>query len=74
MWANLREIGPAAREQFTAGQRVGELTHEARVIFIRRYLYFRFRLALSFEQVRALEAARIGADPAFSGPKPAWAV
>lgn len=73
MWANLREIGRAAREQFTTGRRVGALTHDARVTFIRRYLYFRFRLALSFEQVRALEAARIGADANFAGPKPAWA-
>jgi len=73
MWANLREIGSAAREQFTVGQRVGALTHDARVTFIRRYLYFRFRLGLSFEQVRALEAARIAADPAFVGPKPTWA-
>jgi hypothetical protein len=73
MWADLREIGSAARELFTAGERVGALTHDARVTFIRRYLYFRFRLALSFEQIRALEAARIAADPAFAGPKPAWA-
>jgi hypothetical protein len=74
MWANLREIGSAARTQFTAAQRIGALTHDARVTFIRRYLYFRFRLALSFEQIRALEAARIRADPAFSGPKPSWAM
>lgn len=73
MWVNLRDIGLADREQFTAGQRVGALTHDARVTFIRRYLYFRFRLALSFEQVRAMEARRIGADPAFAGPKPGWA-
>lgn len=52
---------------------VGALTHGARVTFIRRYLYFRFRLALSFEQVRNLEAARVRADPAFQGPKPDWA-
>lgn len=73
MWAHLREIAPAARGQFTREARIGALMHDARVTFIRRYLYFRFRLALSFEQVRDLEAARIGADPAFQGPPPAWA-
>ena len=73
MWADLRTIGLAARGQFTAQARVGALSHDARVTLIRRYLYFQFRLALSFEQVRDLEAARIRADPAFQGPKPEWA-
>lgn len=40
---------------------------------IRRYLYFRLRVLTSFEEVRALEAARIRADPAFAGPRPGWA-
>lgn len=73
MWADLRDIGLAAREQFDAAQRVGGLTHDARVTFIRRYTYFRFRIALSFEQVRDLEGARIRSDPVFAGPKPDWA-
>lgn len=73
MWGDLRDIALADREQVAAARRVGALTHDARVTFIRRYLYFRFRLALGFEQVRALEAARISADPAFAGPKPQWA-
>jgi hypothetical protein len=73
MWADLREIAPAVRGQFTPQARIGTLTHDARVTFMRRYVYSRFRLALSFEQVRDLEAARIGADPAFHGPRPAWA-
>jgi hypothetical protein len=73
MWASLRDIGSAARDQFTVAARAGALTHDARVTFIRRYLYFRFRLAVSFEQVRALESARISADAAFAGPKPDWA-
>lgn len=73
MWASLRDIGPAPRDQFTVQARVGALTHDARVTFVRRYLYFRFRLAVSFEQVRALESARISADPAFAGPRPGWA-
>jgi hypothetical protein len=37
-------------------------------------LYFRLRWSLSFEQVRDMEAARIGADPAFAGPRPDWVV
>jgi hypothetical protein len=74
MWANLREIASVERARFTPDARLGALSHDARVTFIRRYLYFRFRHALSFEQVRDLEAARIRADPAFVGPKPAWAL
>jgi hypothetical protein len=73
MWADLREVGLAAREHFEAGRRLAALTHDARVTFIRRYLYFRFRLALSSAQIRDLEAARIRSDPAFAGPRPDWA-
>jgi hypothetical protein len=74
MWADLRDLALAPREQFSHDTRVGALTHDARVTFIRRYLYFRLRWSLSFEQVRDMEAARIKADPAFGGPRPAWAV
>jgi hypothetical protein len=35
--------------------------------------YFRLR-SLSFEQVRDREAARIGGEPAFAGPRPDWVV
>ena len=73
MWADLRDIRRARREQFSVAQRAAALTHDARVTFIRRYLYFRFRLSFSFADVRAWEAARIAADPAFAGPKPTWA-
>ena len=68
-----REIASVARGRFSTEARVGALSHDARVTFTRRYLYFRFRLALSLDQVRDLEAARIHADRAFEGPKPAWA-
>jgi hypothetical protein len=73
-WADFRELVLAPREQFTQDARIGALTHDARVTFIRRYLYFRLRWLLSFEQVRDMEAARIGADPAFAGPRPDWSV
>jgi hypothetical protein len=74
MWADFRELVLAPREQFGHDARIGALTHDARVTFIRRYLYFRLRWSLSFEQVRDMEAARIGADPAFAGPRPDWVV
>lgn len=74
MWADFRELALAPREQFTHDARIGALTHDARVTFIRRYLYFRLRWSLSFEQVRDMEAARIGADAAFDGPRPDWVV
>ncbi len=41
-----------------------------RVSFIRRYLYFRFRLLVPFAQIQALEAARIAVDDAFVGDRP----
>lgn len=74
MWADLRELVLASHEQFTLDARIGALTHDARVTFIRRYMYFRLRWSLSFEQVRDVEAARIAADPAFGGPRPDWVV
>lgn len=74
MFSNLREVGLIDGEQLTADRRVAAMSHDARVTFIRRKIYFRYRLLLPFEEVRRLEANRIAADPAFSGPKPPWAV
>jgi hypothetical protein len=74
MWADFREIALAPREQFSQDARTGTLTHDARVTPIRRYLYFRLRWSLTFEQVRDMEAARIAAAPAFAGPRPDWVV
>jgi hypothetical protein len=74
MWADFRDLVLAPREQFTQDARLGALSHDARVTFIRRYLYFRLRWSLSFEQVRDMEAARIAADPAFAGPRPDWVI
>lgn len=73
MFANLRDIALIGRERFSPDRRAAVMTHNARVTLIRRYLYFRFRVLTSFEEVRALEAARIRADPAFAGPRPDWA-
>jgi hypothetical protein len=73
MWADLRDLPLAPREQFTIAARVAALTHDARVTLIRRYVYFRFRWSLTFNRVRGIEARRIAADPAFAGPRPQWA-
>lgn len=74
MWADLRELVLATRGHFTKDARIGALTHDARVTFIRRCVYFRLRWSLGFEQVRDMEAARIAADRAFAGPRPDWVV
>jgi len=72
MWADLRDLALLAREQVSVERRVGTMSHEARVSFIRRYLYFRFRLLVPFAQIQALEAARIAVDDAFVGDRPGW--
>lgn len=65
-FSSFREI--ARVDRTAADSRAAALTHDCRVAFIRRWLYWRFRLAFSFDQVRAWEAVRITADPAFEGP------
>lgn len=70
MWADFRALALAPREQITEETRIGALTHDARVTFIRRYLYFRLRWSLGFGQVRDMEAARIAADAELAGPRP----
>lgn len=73
-FANFREIATVPREQAETSERLAAITHDCRVTFIRRWLYFRFRLAFTLDQVRSWEAARISSDPAFAGPKPSWAI
>jgi hypothetical protein len=73
-FSSFREIATVPRKTFESAQRVAAITHDCRVTFIRRWLYFRFRLGFSPDQVRAWEATRISADPAFAGPKPNWAL
>lgn len=72
-FANFRELASVARSAATKRKRLAAITHDCRVTFIRRYLYFRFRLAFALADVRAWEASRIANDPAFEGPRPAWA-
>lgn len=72
-FADFRELTTVPRDLATPHKRIAAITHDCRVTFIRRYLYFRFRLAFALEDVRAWEASRIANDPAFEGPKPNWA-
>lgn len=70
MIANFREVALVDQDSL---RRVAALTHDARVYFIRRKLYFRYRLTFSVDEVRRWEATRIANDPNFTGPKPDWA-
>lgn len=73
-FANFREIVALPRERPGPADHLAAISHDCRVTFIRRWLYFRFRLAFRLDQVQAWEAARISSDPSFAGPKPAWAL
>jgi hypothetical protein len=72
-FANFRELATVPRPAATPAKRLAAITHNCRVTLIRRYLYFRFRLAFALADVRAWEAQRISSDPAFEGPRPSWA-
>lgn len=73
MFANFRRLHLVDWREVCLANRQAALTHDCRVHFIRRWLYFRFRILLSLGQVRDLEAERIRADPTFQGPRPTWA-
>lgn len=73
-FANFREIVALPRDRLGLSNRLAAITHDCRVTLIRRWLYFRFRLAFRFDQVQAWEATRISSDPSFAGPKPDWAM
>jgi hypothetical protein len=55
-----------------AGRRAA-MTHDARVHVIRREIYFKYRWKTTLADVFAAERERIGGDPTFGGPRPAWA-
>jgi hypothetical protein len=73
-FSNFRELATIPRASSEPAHRLAAITHDCRVTFIRRWLYFRFRLGFSHDQVRAWEAARISSDATFVGPKPEWAL
>lgn len=72
-FSNFRDVQLVDRDALTAETRLGCLTHDARVYFQRRMLYWRYRWAVPIDKVFALEADRIRDDPHFFGEKPAWA-
>jgi len=73
-FANFREMVALPGARLDLADRLAAIGHDCRVTFIRRWLYFRFRLAFGFDQVQSWEAVRIATDPAFAGPKPPWAL
>jgi hypothetical protein len=72
MFANLKETVRIRMTDLRAGGRLGALDHDARVAIIRRELYYRYRWLVTMEDVRELEADRIGNDPYFTEPRPWW--
>ena len=72
-FANFREVAIVERSAVSTEARVATMTHDCRVAWIRRWIYFRLRLAVTTRRVRAMEAKRIANDPAFEGPRPDWA-
>lgn len=72
MFSNFREVAIVPQEDFTIEHRLAAITHDARVTFIRRKIYFRYRIALTFDDVQKLEARRISNDAMFQGPRPPW--
>jgi hypothetical protein len=72
-FANFRELTTLERGAASPAARVATMTHECRVAWIRRWIYFRLRLTVTTEQVRGWEAKRIANDPSFEGPRPDWA-
>lgn len=72
-FVNFREMRSIERASVSLDSRVATMTHDCRVAWIRRWIYFRLRLTVTPEQVQAMEAERIAGDPSFEGPRPDWA-
>lgn len=73
MFADLRDVASINREEVSSENRIAIMTHDARVYFIRRYIYWRQRFKLELQDLVDLETGRIGRDANFMGPRPAWA-
>ena len=73
MFADLRDTVLVDKTEITTDRRIAIMTHDARVYFIRRYVYWRQRWMLPIQDVLELEKERIGRDANFSGPRPVWA-
>ena len=73
MFADFRDLTLVEKDMVTRDRRIAVMSHDARVYFIRRYLYWRQRWKVHIETVLNLERLRISEDPNFQGPRPAWA-
>jgi hypothetical protein len=73
MFSDLRQVARIPRDQLAVERRIAALTHDARVYFIRRKIYWEQRWRMDLEDVYGLESVRIGSDLAFIGDKPEWA-
>ena len=73
MFADFRALALVDKNEVTKDRRVAIMTHNARVYFIRRYLYWRQRWKIPIDKVLALEKVRISRDTDFEGPRPVWA-
>jgi hypothetical protein len=73
MFADFRSNRLVPRSAVVSDRRIATLTHEARVYFIRRKIYWEQRWFLDHDDVKRLESRRIASDVAFKGPKPTWA-
>ena len=73
MFVDFREIETSKPTETTPERRIAALTHDTRLYFIRRHLYWQQRWMLPLESIRQLEAERIAGDPYFQGPRPSWA-
>jgi hypothetical protein len=74
MFADFRQPTIIPRADLDPGRRIAALTHDTRVYFIRRKLYWEQRWLMDLGDVRRLEGDRIGHDEHFIGDKPKWAV
>lgn len=71
LYSNFREVSVIDKVDLLAC-RAAALTHEARAAFIRREIYFKYRLTFSRDTVQKLLADAIRRDRNFRGPKPDW--
>lgn len=72
-YADFRRPQRVPLDALRSAGREAAMTHDTRVYLIRRELYFRYRWLTPVEDIRQLEATRIGGDPDFVGPRPEWA-
>lgn len=73
LYSDFRQIQVVPRSSLSPESRLGALTHDARVFFIRRKLYWEQRWFIEPEEVFRIEGERIRNDPNFVGPRPEWA-